>query len=105
LLVKESPAEKGKGRDGEGPAHHHDAVSFPFLIHPSAWKRLSTNFAITAFSEVRRRAAIGDTAKVGMMSSISIVIFGIIVGVLMFVFCKPFVHGALKQQNKLFGFS
>ena len=39
------------------------------------------------------------------MSSTSIVIFGIIVGVLMFVFRKPFVRGALKQQNKLFGFS
>jgi hypothetical protein len=38
LLVEESLEAKGKGRDGEGPAHHHDAVSFPFLIHPSAWE-------------------------------------------------------------------
>jgi hypothetical protein len=60
-LVDDFLAENGKGRDGEGPTHHHDAASFPLLIHRSAWKRNSRKSAVASTSGFPQAAPVDGT--------------------------------------------
>ena len=41
---------------------------------------------------------------VGVMSGVGIGVFGIIMGVLIFVLRKPFARDAIRQQNAFWGF-